>query len=340
VKILGPAALEELKLARLLVADLMEPRPARYWTDLLAGAAIGWGSFVLACIAPSPGWMLVAGLISALGLYRIFTFMHELTHLRPDALPGFRVGWNLLVGMPMLLPSIFYEGVHLNHHRRGTYGTKDDPEYLPLAGKKRAIVALVLFSFAAPMALLGRFLLLAPLSHAIGPLRRWLDERGSSYTFNPGFTREATAEERREVRIWEFAILAFWAGALCAIATGWLPVRALAVWYGVYATIAVVNRCRALLAHRYELDGEPVDRVGQLRDSIDHPGGFWTELWAPLGLRYHALHHLFPSLPYHSMARAYRRLIGQLPAEGVYRETQSAGSLKSWRELLRSRNAA
>ncbi|HVJ82868.1 MAG TPA: fatty acid desaturase [Planctomycetia bacterium] len=340
VETLGPAALEELKLARLLVADLLEPNGKRYWTDLAAGAAVGWGAFGLACAATSPFWTIAAGLISALALYRIFTFMHELTHLRPGSVPGFRTGWNLAVGVPMLLPSIFYEGVHLAHHHNRTYGTKDDPEYLPLAGKKRTIVALLLFSFVAPLVLLGRFLLLAPLSHALPALRRWLDARSSSYTFNPGFVRRASDAERRDLRRWELAILAFWAGVLGAAIAGWLPAKALAVWYGVYATIALVNRFRALLAHRYELDGEPVDRMGQLRDSIDHPGGFWTELWAPLGLRYHALHHLFPTLPYHHMAHAYRRLIEQLPAGGVYREAQSAGSLSSWRDLFRSRPAA
>ena len=31
-------------------------------------------------------------------------------------------------------------------------------------------------------------------------------------------------------------------------------------------------------------------------------------LWAPVGLRYHALHHLMPSMPYHSLGEAHRRL--------------------------------
>src|SRR6188472_527882 len=72
VETLGPAALEELKLARLLVADLLEPNGKRYWTDLAAGAAVGWGAFGLACAATSPFWTIAAGLISALALYRIF----------------------------------------------------------------------------------------------------------------------------------------------------------------------------------------------------------------------------------------------------------------------------
>ena len=32
-------------------------------------------------------------------------------------------------------------------------------------------------------------------------------------------------------------------------------------------------------------------------------------LIAPVGLRYHALHHWIPSLPYHNLGRAHRLLI-------------------------------
>jgi len=30
--------------------------------------------------------------------------------------------------------------------------------------------------------------------------------------------------------------------------------------------------------------------------------------WAPVGLRYHALHHYFPGIPYHNLGFAYQRL--------------------------------
>jgi fatty acid desaturase len=41
-------------------------------------------------------------------------------------------------------------------------------------------------------------------------------------------------------------------------------------------------------------------------------------LWAPLGLRYHATHHLFPTMPYHSLGAAYRRLARELPDEAQF----------------------
>src|SRR3546814_12815545 len=68
-----------------------------------------------------------------LALYRAASFIHELTHIRKGALPGFRFGWNLIVGIPLMIPSFMYEEVHTQHHARTRYGTASDPEYLPLA---------------------------------------------------------------------------------------------------------------------------------------------------------------------------------------------------------------
>jgi fatty acid desaturase len=60
--------------------------------------------------------------------------------------------------------------------------------------------------------------------------------------------------------------------------------------------------------------------VEQVLDSSNFPDGLaW--LWAPLGLRYHAVHHLFPSLPYHTLGTAYRRLMQALPQDSAFRQT-------------------
>ena len=65
------------------------------------------------------------------------------------------------------------------------------------------------------------------------------------------------------------------------------------------------------------------------------PGAFWTELWAPVGLRYHALHHYFPGVPYHNLPRAHHRMVDALPADSVYRAVTSPGLLASLKSLLR-----
>ena len=45
-------------------------------------------------------------------------------------------------------------------------------------------------------------------------------------------------------------------------------------------------------------------------------------LWAPVGLRYHALHHLMPRLPYHNLGIAHRRLVEALPVDHAYRQVE------------------
>jgi fatty acid desaturase len=57
----------------------------------------------------------------------------------------------------------------------------------------------------------------------------------------------------------------------------------------------------------------------QFADSINITGQTWlTMLMFPVGLRYHALHHLFPFLPYHNLGKAHARLVAQLPAGSPY----------------------
>ncbi len=78
---------------------------------------------------------------------------------------------------------------------------------------------------------------------------------------------------------------------------------------------------RSLTAHHWILDGRQVSFRAQLLDSVDIVGNrFFTELLYPVGLRYHALHHMFPTLPYHNLRTAHERLMAQLPADSVYRD--------------------
>jgi fatty acid desaturase len=77
---------------------------------------------------------------------------------------------------------------------------------------------------------------------------------------------------------------------------------------------------RSLTAHFWTNPGERMSFRDQLYDSADIVGNPLTELVYPVGLRYHALHHMFPSLPYHNLGIANRRLMAQLPADSPYRD--------------------
>jgi fatty acid desaturase len=65
-----------------------------------------------------------------------------------------------------------------------------------------------------------------------------------------------------------------------------------------------------------------MSHLEQMEDSINITGQAWlTLLLFPVGLRYHALHHLFPSLPYHNLGKAHRRLSALLPPDAPYHAT-------------------
>jgi fatty acid desaturase len=319
---------------RTLVSDLHSPRPAIFWIDLALSAAIGWSAFAAVVVTNSLSVRFVSFVLAALALYRGLAFTHELSHLRRRALPGFETVWNIAFGVPLLLPSFTYVGVHQSHHNLATYGTKSDPEYLPLASSRGLMIGFAVRSaLLLPFLLLLRFLVLAPVALAWPRFHRWLEVHASSFSMNPEYRRNVSAEVAAKMRRWEtFAVVA-WASALALIAAGVLPLRVLMVWVGVLIAASLLNTARVLGAHEYETDGTPRTRQEQLQDSIDTPGGWWTELWAPVGLRYHALHHYFPGIPYHSLGTAYRRLITTLPADSLYLESTSPSLRRSLTEL-------
>jgi fatty acid desaturase len=275
--------------ARRVVGDLHAPKAAIFWIDMLASAAIGWVTFAAAVRATTWPLILAAGVTSALALYRGLCFTHELTHLRRGSIPGFETTWNILLGVPLLLPSFTYVGVHQSHHNLSTYGTKDDPEYLPFASSRKLIVGFsIQSSFLIPILLLARFVVLAPVGLVWPRFHRWLEVYASSFAMNPEYRRQMAPPMVARMRRWESLVVAVWTGLFALMISGVVPWRALATWYGVLALVSLINTLRVLGAHAYEAHGVPRDRRGQLLDSLDTPGGPWTALWAPVGLRYHA----------------------------------------------------
>lgn len=316
-----------LRTAAELSRDLVAPRPAIYWADLGGSALLGYAALVAAVLAPG-AWAVPAALVSVLALYRAMSFIHELTHIKHGALRGFRFGFNALIGVPMLIPSFMYEGVHNLHHARTRYGTADDPEYLPLALMKPwSLPLFVVVSALAPLALLVRYAVLAPLSLLSPALRAAVVERYSALSINPSFRRRAPqGEERKRWNRVETAA-SLWAIALIAlIATGVVPLRAFVIAMGVASAVAVLNQIRTLVAHLWENEGEAMSVTAQYLDSVNvPPPTLLPALWAPVGLRYHALHHLLPSLPYHALGTVHHRLSAALSKESPYHKASHAG---------------
>lgn len=328
---------EMLRAAVELTRDLQAARDGIYWTDLLLSAGIGYAALAGAILLANPLLAVASGLIASLALYRALLFIHELTHIHRDALPGFRLGWNVLVGIPLLTPSLMYEGVHTLHHARTRYGTPDDPEYLPLALMKPwSLPLFVVTALLLPLALLVRSAVLVPLGWAIPPLRRLVWERASALAINPDFRRAAPDGDFARLVFWQELGCSLWAWALIGFsaAFGW---RSLLIALAVISLTALFNQVRTLVAHLWENEGEAMTVTGQFLDSVNvPPPGIWAEIWAPVGLRYHALHHLLPSTPYHALAEAHRRLHAHLGAEGSYVRANYPGLAPLVAKLARS----
>ncbi len=328
---------ELLRAAVSLTRDIADARPAIFWTDMLISAFVGYTALAGAILLDN-GWAaLAAGLVSALALYRALLFIHELTHIHRDALPGFRFGWNLLVGVPLLTPSFMYEGVHTLHHARTRYGTIEDPEYLPL-GRMRpsSLPTFALLAILLPPGLLLRSAVLVPLGAIFPRLRKLVWERASALSINPAFRRRAPEGAFARMVFWQELGASVWAIALIAasFAWGWRP---LLIALAVVSVTAVMNQIRTLVAHLWVNEGEPMTVTAQFLDSVNvPPPGPIAELWAPVGLRYHATHHLLPSVPYHSLAEAHRRITANFDSIGTYHKASYGGLWPLLSRLVRS----
>ncbi len=324
--------------ARELVKDLFRPNPIIYWLDFLFSAILGWGAFVLAFMAPVfSSRQILFVTLSCLALYRAVLFIHEIVHFKKGAFKMFSWVWNILCGFPLMVPVFLYQFVHLDHHKQNFYGTEKDGEYFPFALKgRRWIVIHVLFSFLVPILFLARFSVLTPLSLVNKRLRSFLMARMSALVIDLDYRRPESSWKNMEGwKIQEFLACLFAWAFLGAILAKIIPAMTLFLWYCVGALIFMINSIRTLGAHRYQNPKEnAMSYPSQMLDSVNIPGNRWmTPLWAPVGLRFHATHHLFPDLPYHALGEAHRRLIRDQGENSLYGQTVCWGLLPALNQL-------
>ncbi|MCE2484754.1 MAG: fatty acid desaturase [Desulfurellaceae bacterium] len=334
-------------------ASAFQPQPWKYWADLLVSAGLGWGVFGLSLSVPFGSVVyLGCSAVAVLALLRAVLFIHELAHLKRRALPGFETAWLLLIGFPLMVPSIMYD-THGDHHRQASFGTPNDPEYLPLAhSHPLGLVWFVVQVSLVPVLLVVRWGVIGPLAACLPQLRRWVIRHASSLVINPRYCRALPSKRQRT----RFAAQDATAGVMCwgvglGCCLGWIPPAWLLQWWLTGAGILVINQIRTLAAHGYHNQGQAITTVEQVLDSITLRGcpseknngdrsitsafSLLTAAAAPVGLRYHALHHFLPTVPYHSLGLLHRRLEAELRQDSPYRQTYRNGIGSAISALIR-----
>ena len=326
--------------ARKLIGDLTTPNPRIYWTDFLLSIFAGYAALKITVEVPvrfgAQPWVFavvgVSYIATVILFMRAVMFTHELVHLPKEGFKGFRIVWNLLCGIPFFVPSFLYYP-HVDHHRRKHYGTDHDGEYLSLSHNSRwMIVGFIAQALIIPILGLFRFVVLSPICWLIPGARKLVHRHASTMLVDPFYERnDATPQLMRIVLLQEF--LCFLAGVGLIVkhrllfGTWFDP-----LWIAAYAVaigLLTLNEVRTLGAHRWTGDGGEMSFEEQLLDSVNYPNQPWlSELWGPIGTRFHALHHLFPRLPYHNLAEAHRRLAEGLPEDSPYHRS-TATSLTS-----------
>lgn len=319
--------------ARSLIGDLAKPNPKVYWTDFLLSIITGYIAFHITLYAPQWYWpapwvipvVAVSYFVTVTLFMRSVMFIHELVHLPTEGFRGFRIAWNTLCGIPFFVPSFLYYP-HVDHHRRKHYGTDHDGEYLSLSHRSPwLIIGFIAQALVIPFLGLFRFVVLSPICWVFPGIRSKVHRHASTMVVDPFYERDdASPSVMRTVVMQEF---------FCFLVGCWILFRHKIVFgewfdplwivaYSVAIGLLVLNEVRTLGAHRWTGDGREMTFEEQLLDSVNYPHHPWiSELWGPIGTRYHALHHLFPRLPYHNLGEAHRRLVEGLPEDSPYHDT-------------------
>jgi fatty acid desaturase len=303
---------DPIRAARALVRPQARRRPWIYWSDLTATMGVGWIAFVLAGMGGLVGPRSIALMVvAALALYRGVMFTHEIVHTRSTELPGFALAWMVTCGVPLLLPTFTYD-MHRQHHTTRLYATAEDGEYLRDIQGGQPLRSLGMFAVAplALPALVVRFAVITPLAWCLSPVRAWADVSASSLVLDTSYQRRRpVGRERMKWTVGEAACLA-WIGAIAVLLfSGLVPVIRLVEAELVVSAMVVTNAFRVLGEHRYRAPITTVSFSEQVADSLNYVQRMpLAALWGPLGLRYHGVHHLFPTLPYHVLGKVLRAL--------------------------------
>jgi len=166
-----------------------------------------------------------------------------------------------------------------------------------------------------------RFTIITFLSFFSAKMRVFVRRKMSALAINSSYEEsEKKAAKNTSINPYEIASFVFVTSMIIALVMGYVDMVYIYEFFAILAASLLINGFRTLAAHRYANHAlEPLTEIEQLSDSLNHVGNpIIGELVAPVGLRFHALHHLFPTIPYHNLYEGHRRLVAALPADDPY----------------------
>jgi fatty acid desaturase len=314
-----------LRETRKIIADLFDPKPWVYWTDLLLVSVAGWTCFVFSAYLP---WSHPIGLLAlaagGLALYRELGFNHDLSHIHGHWTRNFSIVWNTLLGIPFFQPTSMYGASHMEHHSTKIYAGEQDPRYVPVGRGPRSgwVIPLLVHTWIVPIALAARFFITGPISLIKGgAFRENIIKHASTLKMNLKHVRRLPNRRLAKIAvIQELACLAIWGSLIGLGIAGILPVKFFVSFYLVYVVLMALHYIRSLCLHRYARIGDGNLSLAEIIEdsvSFNRPAVF-VELICPTNSCYHSLHHLFPTLPYHNLPKAHERLLKALDPKHPY----------------------
>lgn len=310
-----------------------------YWRDMLLGGTIAYTAAGIYVSAPAfSAIQIIAFVVAIFWLYRVGSLVHEVAHLGGHEMTSFKVAWNILIGIPTLTPSTFFTGHHRDHHTQRVYGTPQDPEYVVNVCPRGSILNLMAYFLIValfPLAVFLRFAL-APLTFISPKVREFTLRRLSAFTFNWNYERPIQKIDRKPFAALELMCCIRAIGIPGAVLLGASEPSRMLLLYLLGASVVVMNQLRQLADHHFEGDGENLTMSDHIKDSCNYVGKDpLTWLFFPFAIQYHALHHMFPSLPYHNLASAHKFLMSELPGDSPYRDLTQPGWWSVAKGMLR-----
>jgi fatty acid desaturase len=331
---------EAIQQASQLIRHLGKIRPLRIYGEMLLCFILSYAAFYVALETEFLIVRIIALAIFMIFNYRGLTFIHEVAHLETKV-KGFKEIYNLLFGYINTVPA-YTHLPHRRHHSKKDYGTMKDPEYEWWT--KKSVLYLfrpLVLAFFYPVFLTLRFALYPLVYFVKGQeLSKITFKKASTFVMNLNYSRPFTQDEFQMMRREDFICTFVFALKIALMATNYIPWIALGYWYGAMVLTCLMNNYRALVAHRYTYEKKEEQAsesyYDQVMDSVSIEGGFLTEIWAPLSLRYHSVHHFFPNLPYYDLARAHAIFKESLPKNHPYFKTVEKSFFSAFRNLFGS----